>query len=310
MKRVDNLKMISRRYQLMIVGLLLIVGCGERQKIEKVLLEFKQQPGEKYVYNVVDSVEWEVEDVDKTRHTFQHLQEQHSEMVIEAIDTSLVRSLTMTFVITKDTMLNAPEFVLKRKRPSMIGREFGFILRMRQNGEIVKVVTDDPKVAFEFDRSYKPSQPVFPDHAVSPGYSWTQNFPVEVPRGNPTVATTEYRLNSFAPIDRFDCAVIDFKGGFEYEESYKPSENPENKPVDFLLKKYNSQISSEGQIFFAYRQGFMVKRFNLITSTVRTTTYTKDKTEKQSHMIYKDHETITLSEIHGAAKDVITYRIP
>jgi len=309
MKIADNLKMIiSRRYQLMI-SLLLVFGCSERETTKKVLLEFKQQPGEKYVYNVVDSVEWEIEDVDKKRHTFQHLQEQHSEMVIEVIDSALVRSLTMTFLVTKDTMLNAPEFVLKRRRPSMIGREFGFILRMCQNGEVIKVVTEDPKVAFEFDRSYKPSQPVFPDHAVSPGYAWTQNFSVEVPRGNPTVATTEYRFNSFAKIDRFDCALIDFKGGFEYEECYQP-ENKENKPVEFLLRKYNSQISSEGQIFFAYREGFMVKRFNLITSTVRTTTYTKDKTEKQSHMVYKDHETITLAEIHGRDQDVITYRIP
>jgi hypothetical protein len=308
MKIADNLPTLARRRMTMILGLLLLLnGCGERRTTKEVLLEFKQLPNEKYVYTVLDSVEWEVEDIDKKRYQFQHLQEQHSEMVIEALDSALVRSLTMMFVIRKDTLVNAPEFVLKRKRQAMVGWEFGFVLRMRQNGEIVKVVTEDPKVAFQFDRSYKPSQPVFPDHAVSPGYSWTQNFPVEVPRGNPTVATTDYHFNSFVRVEQFDCAVIDFKGGFEFEESYKP---PDDKPADFLLKKYLSKITSEGQIFFAYREGFMVKRFNLITSTVRTTTFTKDKTEQQSHSVFKDHETIILTAIHRPGQAAITYRIP
>jgi hypothetical protein len=309
MKTANNLKTISCRYQLMLwCGLLLVYGCGENLATKEALLEFKQRPDDKFVYNVADSVEWEIEDVEKNRYTFQHLQDQRCEMVIESLDSAMVRALTMSFVVTKDTMLNAPEFVVKkRRRRLMVGWEFGFKLRMRKNGEIVKVVTDDPKSAFDFDRMYKPSQPVFPEHAISPGYSWSQNFPVEVPRGNPTVATTKYQLNSFAKVDRFDCAVIDFKGGLEYEECYKP---PENKPAEFLLKKYLSQVTSEGQIFFAHREGFMVKRVNLITSTVRTTTYTKDKTERQSQTIFKDHETITLTAIHRFGQESISYRIP
>jgi len=309
MKIVDKLKMPSRRYQRMICGLILLIyGCSERQTTQEVLLEFKQQPNEKYVYNVADSVEWDIEDVDKRRYTFQHIQEQKSDMVIEALDSATVRTLTMSFVVTKDTMLNAPEFVLKRRRRSIIGLEFGFILRMRNNGEVVKVVTDDPKAAFEFDRTYKPSQPVFPDHAISPGYTWMQNFSVEVPRGAPTVASTQYQLNSFTKVEQFDCAVVDFKGGLEYEECHQPSAD---KPkVDFLLKKYRSQVTSEGQIFFAYREGFMVKRINLITSTVRTTTYTKDKTEQLSQSVFKDREIIILTAIHRPGEDVISYRIP
>ncbi|MDZ7359490.1 MAG: hypothetical protein ONB46_02010 [candidate division KSB1 bacterium] len=301
--------MLSCRYQRLFVGLLLLLsGCSENQSTKEVLLEFKQQPDEKFVYHVADSVEWEIEDAEKNRYTFQHLQNQRCEMVIESLDSAMVRALTMSFVVTKDTMLNAPEFVIKkRRRRLMAGWQFGFKLRMRQNGEIVKVLTDDPKSAFDFDRMYKPSQPVFPERAISPGYSWSQNFPIEVPRGNPTVATTKYQLNSFARLDRFDCAVIDFKGGLEYEECYKP---PENKPAGFLLKKYLSQVTSEGRIFFAYREGFMVKRVNLITSTVRTTTYTKDKTERQSQTIFKDHETITLTAIHRLGQESMTYRVP
>jgi hypothetical protein len=297
-------------WRLLAVALLFLLfgGCGERQTTKEVPLEFKQQPQEAYFYSVSDSVEWEIEDVDNRRYAFQHLQAQESRMVIEAIDSAAVRSLTMSFVVTKDTMLNAPEFVLKRRRQSMIGWKFGFDLRMRQNGEIVKVVTDDPKLAFEYDRSYKPSQPVFPDHAITPGYSWTQNFSVEVPRGNPTVATTRYQLDSFTKVDRFDCAVINFKGELEYEECYQP---PADKPAkEFIAKKYRSQVTSEGRIYFAHREGFMVKKVNLITWKSLTTTFTKDKVEQQSRTTVKDHERITLTEIHRPNQEVFSYRIP
>ena len=308
MKIADNLPMILYRWLLIFPVLsLLVSGCSD-PRTKEVLLEFKQLPNEKYVYHVADSVEWEFVDVDQKRYTFQHLQDQKSEMVVESLDSALVRSLTMTFVITQDTVLNAPDFVLKRRKGrSSVGREFGFVLRMRKNGEIVKVVTEDPKTAFEFDRSYKPSQPVFPDHTIASGYAWTQNFPVEVPHGNPTVATTEYRLNSFTRVDQFDCAVIDFKGALEYEDAYKP---PADKPAEFMLRKYRSRVTSEGQFFFAYHDGFMVKKINLITSTVFTTTYKKDNTEQQSQSVFKDYELITLTAIHRAGQDSITSNIP
>ncbi len=287
---------------------LLISGCGERHAMKEVRLEFKQQPQETYVYSVSDSVEWEIEEVDKPRYAFQHLQAQESRMLIEAIDSAAVRSLTMSFVVTEDTMLNAPEYVLKRRRRSSIGWKFGFDLRMRKNGEIVKVVTDDPKLAFEYDRSYKPSQPVFPDRSIKPGYAWTQNFSVEVPRSNPTVATTQYQLENFAQVDQFDCAVINFKGELEYEECYQP---PADKPSkEFIAKKYRSQVTSEGRLYFAYREGFMVKKVNLITWKLLTTTFTKDKVEQQSRTTVKDHERITLTEIHRPNQEVFSYRIP
>lgn len=305
MKIADNLLKLLYHSLLLWFLLLLVSGCGERQK--EVLLEFKQQPNEKYVYHVADSVAWEFDGVDQKRYKMQHLQNQKSEMVIESLDSMLVRTLTMAFVVTLDTLVNAPDFVRERQRKSQVGREFGFVLRMRKNGEIVKVVTEDPKLAFEFDRSYKPSQPVFPDRAIAPGYKWAQNFPVEVPEGKPAVATTEYRLNSFIHIDHFECAVIDFKGALEYEDTYKPSED---KPADFMFRKFRSRVTSEGQFFFAYEQGFMVKKRNLISSTIQTTTYNKDNTERQALSIYKDYETISLTAIHRSGQDGITYNIP
>jgi hypothetical protein len=308
MKIADNLQMILWRCLLMLSAMSLCMsGCSGRQTKE-VLLEFKQQPNEKYIYDVADSVEWEFVDVDQKRSTFQHLQNQKSEMVVESLDSAQVRSLTMMFVISKDTVLNPPDFVARRKRKSQVGREFGFVLRMRKNGEILKVVTEDPKVAFDFNRSYKPSQPVFPDRAIAPGYKWAQNFSVEMPHGGkPTIATTEYLLNGFEKIGEFDCAVIDFKGALEYEDSYKP---PEDKPAEFLLRKYRSRFTSEGRLFFAHREGLMVKRTNLITSTVLTTTYKKDNTEQQSKSVFKDYELITLTSINRAGHDAITYNIP
>ncbi len=306
MKIADNLPMNVYRGLLIFFLMLLVSGCSERRK--EVLLEFKQQLNEKYIYHVADSVEWELVDVDQKRYVLQHLQNQRSEMVVESLDSALVRSLTMMFVVTKDTVLNAPDFVTRRRNKSQVGHEFGFVLRMRKNGEVIKVVTEDPKVTFQFDRSYKPSQPVFPDQAIAPGYKWAQNFSVEMPHnGNSTIATTEYRLNGFEKIGEFDCAVIDFNGALDYEDSYKP---PETKPAEFLLRKYRSRFTSAGRLFFFFFEGFMVKRTNLITSTVYTTIYNKDNTEQQSQSVAKDFELITLMAIHRAGHESITYNIP
>ncbi len=285
---------------------LFAAGCSERQASKKILIEFKQQPEEKYVYRITDHVEWDIQDT-TGHYAYQHEQEQKSEMTIAAIDSAAVRSLTMRFAVTKDTLINAPEFSWHKKRGSLVGHSFVYQLRMRKNGEIIEVKSEHPKVTFYFNSSYKPSQPVFPDHAILPGFSWTQNFQIDVPEGNPTVATTQYQLNGFAKVDRFDCAVIDFKGELEFEECFKRPD--EKQSGQFVIKKYHSQMTSAGQIYFAYREGFMVKKANLISSTVRTTAFTKDKVETQSQTICQDHEAITLMEIHRPRGEVTRYRI-
>jgi hypothetical protein len=53
----------------------------------------------------------------------------------------------------------------------------------------------------------------------------------------------------------------------------------------------------------------MVRKVNLIESTVRTTAFTKDKTETQSQTICKDREAITLMEIHRPRGEVVHYQI-
>ncbi|MDZ7292421.1 MAG: hypothetical protein ONB44_22445 [candidate division KSB1 bacterium] len=275
--------------------------------MKEVLLEFKQQPQEKYVYRITDRVEGEIQSVDGHRYTYLHEQEQKSEMTIAAIDSAAVRELALVLVVTKDTVINAPELAWQRRRGSIVGKIFEYRLRMHKNGEIIEVKSNDPKVTFFFDSSYKPSQPVFPDRSISPADIWTQNFPVEVPGGAPTVATTQYHFHGFTRLAQFDCAVIDFKGELEFTESH---ESPDKTPDKFIVKKNHAQMTSEGQIFFAYREGFMVKKVNLITSTMRTTTFTTDKVEMPSQAIFKDHEKITLVEIHRPGGDVGHYRIP
>ena len=305
-RRPQALPLVSWRTILLLFFALLIWRCGERQAPKEILVEFKQQPEEKYVYRIKDDVEWEIEDTNG-RYAYQHQQEQKSEMTIAAIDSAMVRSLTMMFVITKDTLINVPDFSWQKKRGSVVGRSFEYQLRMRKNGEIIDVSSQHPKVTFYFNSSYKPSQPVFPDRPISPGFAWTQNFQIDVPNGNPTVVTTQYELKGFAKVDRFDCAIIGFKGELEFEECYKP---PESKQTESLVaKKYKSRMTSAGQIYFAYRQGFMVKKVNLIESTVRTTAFTKNKTEAQSQTVCRDREAITLTEINRPGGEVVRYQI-
>src|SRR5574341_227813 len=301
-RRLQALAPVSCRTITLLFFALLIWRCGERQTSKEILVEFKQQPEEKYVYRIKDDVEWEIEDTNG-RYAYQHQQEQKSEMTIAAIDSAMVRSLTMMFVITKDTLIDVPEFSWQKKRGSVVGRNFEYQLRMRKNGEIIDVSSQHPKVTFYFNSSYKPSQPVFPDRPILPGFAWTQNFQIDVPNGNPTVVTTQYEFKGFAQIDRFDCAVIDFNGELEFEECYKPSDG--KKAESLVAKKHKSRMTSTGQIYFAYREGFMVKKVNLIESTVRTTAFTKDKAETQSQTICKDREAITLMEIHRPRGEVV-----
>jgi hypothetical protein len=296
---------VSEQFAWLLLFILTAFACSRQP--EKILFEFKQQPEESYVYRITDHVEWEIEDANKRRYSYQHDQEQKSEMRIDAIDSIATRSLTMSFVVTKDTIINAPDFAWQKKRGSIIGHSFAYQLRMRKNGEIVAVESDDPKEAFFFDRYYKPSQPVFPDRAIAPGYSWTQNFQIAVPDGNPTVATTQYQFTGFAKADQFECAIINFEAALEYTESM---EQPNEKlSAEFFAKKYHSQVTSKGQLFFAYREGFLVKKINLITSTARSTTFTKDKVECQSQTLVRDHEMITLTEIHRPGGGVVRYQI-
>jgi hypothetical protein len=285
--------------------ILFITGCNQPHPSNPILLDFKQLPQEKYVYRIMDEVEWEISDKDGHRHVFQHNQEQESEMKIEAIDSAAVRALTMSCLVTKDTLINAPDFVRQRRQGSIIGRRFGWQLQMRKNGEIIAVEGKDPKENFFFNSAYKPSQPVFPGQAISPGYEWTQNFQIDVPGGNPTVVTTQYHFIGYDKVEDFDCAVIEFKGELEYTECYKPPEKTEK----FVVKKYHVQMTSEGQIFFAYREGFMVKKKNLITSTAHSKAFLKDKVESEHQTIYRDHERITLTEIHRPGGKVVRYQI-
>jgi hypothetical protein len=206
-RRLQALAPVSCRTITLLFFALLIWRCGERQTSKEILVEFKQQPEEKYVYRIKDDVEWEIEDTNG-RYAYQHQQEQKSEMTIAAIDSAMVRSLTMMFVITKDTLIDVPEFSWQKKRGSVVGRSFEYQLRMRKNGEIIDVSSQHPKVTFYFNRSYKPSQPVFPDRPILPGFAWTQNFQIDVPNGNPTVVTTQYEFKVLD--DRL--IIIDFKG--------------------------------------------------------------------------------------------------
>jgi len=273
----------------------------------EVLLEFKQQPREKYIYRISDFVEYAVKMSDGKTVAYQHAQEQKSELLIKSIDSAMVHSLNLSFLVTQDSLINAPEQVHKRRRLSA-GDIIFFQLKMRQNGEVIDVQSDNPSVTFFYNTGYKPSQPVFPDRAIVLGHSWTQNFEIEVPYTDPAVVTTEYKLNSFAKLDRFDCAVIDFKGELEYDQVFKsPDKNDASK---FIVRKSKTKITSEGQIFFAYHEGFMVKKTNMITSTYHAKIFTNDEIKEERQTVTKDRESITLLAVHRPDGKVMKYNIP
>jgi hypothetical protein len=66
---------------------------------------------------------------------------------------------------------------------------------------------------------------------------------------------------------------------------------------------------SEGKLYFAYREGFMVKKVNLITANAEATV-TQDGTVKTlSRTEQRDQETITLVAIYRSGGEKLTFEI-
>lgn len=298
----------SWRLASMLVAFILS-GC-DRSSISSspIFFEFKQQPGDKYIYTVHDEVEWHNYRDDTLSYTVQHLQDQASVMKFIRIDSNAVRHLIISFSVVRDSMFSETELAWIKKRKSLIGHSFEYELRMRPNGEILSVENPSDKRTFYYTSSYLPSQPVFPSKAISPGYSWEQRFKIEVPPDTSTTVVSRYKFHDVERIGEFDCAVIDFHGEFEFVKTYDASNDTTIKDKS-ISEVYWTRNVSEGRLYFAYREGFVVKKVNLISSMAKVKRRKAGVIKNRSRMEVRDRETITLKEIQRSGGEKMTYLI-
>ncbi len=283
-------------------------GCGEKLPSSgPIFFEFKQQPGDKYVYKVFDEVGWTFRDsTGKIYDTVQHVQEQKSIMKFTGIDSNAIRTVDLSFMITMDSLLSAAESSRWKKRKSPIGNKYEFELRMRANGAIVAVNSARPGLTLFYETAYRPSQPIFPANAIALGYSWSQSFKVNVPQGEPGAVEAEYKFSALEKVGDFDCAVIEFKSEVNYIEAFTPREKCE---VSDCIGKYQSRTLSEGKLYFAYREGFVVKKINLLTANSEAMITQGGATKTISRAQQRDQETITLLAIYRSGGEKLTFAI-
>ncbi|MEK7728046.1 MAG: hypothetical protein AAB354_06490 [candidate division KSB1 bacterium] len=287
---------------------LVLSGCGENfSSSSPIFFEFKQQPGDKYVYKIADEVQWAIVDSAGKVFDTHHVQEQKSVMKFLSIDSLAVRAIDLSFIITYDSILSTTDTVRLKKRKSRVGQKSDLHLRMNPNGRIVAVTSTNPKLTFFYETGYRPSQPAFPEHAIARGYSWTQNFIVNVPGGEPGKVAAEYQFTDFERIGEFDCAVIAFKSELHYVEAYKPKEACVG--IADCIGQYDSRTTSVGKLYFAYREGMVVKKENLITTISTMAVKSGDKSAKLSDSEFRDQEKITLVAIYRNSGEKTTFEI-
>lgn len=291
------------------VAALILSGCGENSSstTSPIFFEFKQQPGDKYVYQIADEVHWELVDSAGKVFNTHHMQEQKSIMKFLSVDSSAVREIDLSFVITSDSILSSTDTTRIKKRKSPVGQKSNLQLRMNPNGRILSVTSSNPRLTFFYDTGYRPSQPAFPEHAITRGYAWTQNFTVNVPGGEPCDVTVEYQFTDFKRLGEFDCAVITFKSELRYLEPFKPKEACRELPD--CAGVYDNHSTSAGKLYFAYREGIVVKKENVITNVSTMSIKFGEKLAKLSDSDYRDQEQITLTAIYRNSGEKTMFQI-
>lgn len=134
-----------------------------------------------------------------------------------------------------------------------IERRREMISNVKPNGEIVDELqfkTEECPTTKTYINEYiEQAMPVFPSEELSAGRSWTQNTLVALP--NETLeASTTYKLSSFAREAGYDCVLIEYSGNLIIPFGPSPEDSTQRSGVD--------NISTEGVMYFAYKEGFVV----------------------------------------------------
>jgi hypothetical protein len=140
----------------------------------------------------------------------------------------------------------------------------------------------------EYLRSlYEQAATVLPDGMVEQGKTWSHSKTVML--GDEQVnATTEYELKSFFRKDRYDCAVIGYKGNIIIP--IKPD------PADTSLRSGLDKIDFSGTMYFAYAEGVIV------TANERwlVDSYRKERKGGKE----KEHHYLTESDVDFRLKEI------
>jgi len=142
------------------------------------------------------------------------------------------------------------------------GKKQEYVMKMATNGKILEM----SGVKMQNTAS-------LPDNDVQQGSTWSAESALELPGvKNPVPYKNIYTLKSFEKVDNYDCAVITMKSD---------KLNVEIDVPDFPEVKVKQTIKSEGEIFFAYNEGKLVRS----TTTTITCSNLPDGTMETEMMV-------------------------
>ena len=125
-------------------------------------------------------------------------------------------------------------------------------LHVAPSGKVVKVgfISDTDEALISYLKNYfEQAWPEFPQGELPIGYNWTQTAKVVMP-DETLEASTTYEIKSMVREAGYDCAVIDYKGNMVIPVLPREKKSTIISGID--------RIASEGVIYFAYKEGFVV----------------------------------------------------
>ena len=274
----------------LVLGALIAVyplGCVQQKK--SVRLRFTFTPRTIIVHTMEQKRHWRVVEQDSVTATglttVSVTMQEEIRRVLEDSTAEILHTNTWTFA--------EPSMEDSTKLDTVDGSR-SYISYVKPNGRLVDVEFPDTvkKSEIEYLRSlYEQAATVLPDGLVEQGKKWSHSKTVML--GDKQVnATTEYELESFFRKDRYDCAVVGYKGNIIIP--IVPD------PADSTLREGVDKIDFEGQMYFAYAEGVIVSA----TERWMVDSYRKALKDGKE----KEHRYLTESEIEFWLKDIIQAR--
>lgn len=288
------------------LALVLLSGCEQNSMTSgPIFFEFKQQPGDKYHYTVHDEVNWQLDFADGKTKSYQRWQLQESVMKFNSIDSNAIRTIDLSFTVVFDSF--ATELPWMKGDPSLVGHCYDLKLQMRPNGDILTVESDDPRLTFFFNSGYRPSQLVFPANAVAVGESWQYSTSVPVPGGEPAQVKSHYTFEGIERIGGFDCAVILVEAAIEFQEIMDKQAEDQTEAYDY--QTYNCRTTSAGRLYFAFREGFLLKKINTLNSNANSCLVIGGESQVKSQTKMQDAEKIILTKITRSSGETVEFEL-
>lgn len=226
---------------------LLLMKCSQGEK--RIVLRFKYEPGMTLTYEQTTKEIVVVTEADSVIKDYTHTYFMTIEQRVERfIDDSTVE------LFERD----AWQFERPNKEDSTkidtVTEERELTLQVLPSGKVTNVEfadKDNITVITYIKNYYEQGMPIFPSGELSAGYSWTQTTKVVLPDESMEASTT-YRVKSLVREAGYDCAVIEYQGNMVIPIEPHPDDTTRRSGID--------RIQTDGMIYFAYREGMVVRQ--------------------------------------------------